>query len=300
MSEMSDQEGRFRTLNSILGWGNPNAKIIHIGIEEAGNWSILEVLSGFLKCQILQNKHIHIIWSKFGELKTAKNNSYDYLDMILKVMIGRSLLECLDEYINYYATNAVDGIRITDDNKTTKLSQMERFQHYITQSLIRNDSHLNVSAEDNDSINFGTTKGNEICLNYYPIGRSRMSSEYPEYSRFFGLYGSQRFYIANPDIDYEEERLNLLHRFIHKKIEKNEKLVLFTYGMIDTFRSLFAKKFGFSMPVERIFFKIPGRGKYYYHFEIDNLRVFNIYHPSHKWISYTQVDELIQVHLEKS
>lgn len=293
---MATSEERFQKLNSVLGWGNLNAYIIYIGIEEAGDWSLRKIISSLVKQQILKSKEIRNISLRLDKKNIPPENLYTIVDLILRDEIGRGLLDCFDEYMDYYITHLESGIRTIDDNESQGLRQLERFQQYISMRLIEIDPIYDVGDLINQKMQFGTTTGNEVCMNYYPVGRSRMTMNYPEYVPLFGLHGQDRFYNANPQTDYEEIRKELLYSFLIQQSRIKERLVVFTLGKIETFNTFFLEKFPDLQPIKPTNFKKEGRGHYYYHFGINNIAVFNIYHPCNGWISYNQINELIERH----
>ena len=263
---------RFRKLNNVLGWGNPKAKIIYIGIEEAGNWSILGILDAFIKQDILQVNEVDKIKELLRNEKISIEKYFNIVDLILKYNNSKGLLECLNEYLEYYCSSVtLLGIRTANDNESIDLCPLENFQYYITKRIIERDISYSVCEGNYDHTMFGKNCGNELCLNFYPIGRSTMKINYPEYNEFFGLVGQERF----PNLDLTNERLENMREFILERTNTAEKLLVITLGEQDTFKDFFIGLFKDMKIPKPFYFEKKGRGQSYYHYVI-NLSLIHI------------------------
>lgn len=285
-----DALGRFSKLNNVLGWGNPEAKIVYIGIEEADDWSLLTLLESFEKQGILEKNDIEKI--KDLLVGVSLDKYYTIIDSIIKFIQSKEkgLLYCLDNFLEYYASTLDStGIRTTDDNGSLNLCPLENFQYYVTKKIVEKDSFYNVCKKNYDNTVFGTTQGNELCLNYYPIGRSTMKVNYPEYYEFFGLRGQERF----PNAIYEIERKQIILKFLLAQSNIAKKAIVITLGEQETFKNLFTELFSQLKEVKPIYFEKKGRGQSYFHYQVNNLEIFNTNHPSYSWITYEQIDELL-------
>lgn len=82
---------------------------------------------------------------------------------------------------------------------------------------------------DKDLSQFATKEGNEVVLNYYPIGRKSEDNQYDELEFFFGLKNGEKFYLKEED---KITRLKLFFDFFSRiKEEVDKKIYLFLMGL---------------------------------------------------------------------
>lgn len=219
---------RFNKLNNILGWGNPDAKIIFIGIEEGGEWGIK---------------------SYYNDKDTVSNLNKIIYKVNLKESLNESEHRLLNEYINRvdnditekYINNIIpeNSNIIFASGPPQKITQT--FQKLFIDNLLCRYPKLNIvnvsGILKKDRENFDEFTENAIFLNLYPLGRGNIDRKISEYEHLFGTKECERF----PNEIFSNQRKCLLKSFLRKKIlEKNFKIIVFCKKSDeDCFMSLF-------------------------------------------------------------
>lgn len=206
---------RFDVLNSkYLGYGNPSEKIniVYIGIEEFGGWSIKELLPDKKNIEInnFLNSTTNIQQRVYGLLEKFNVDVLQILD------------NCIYEMDSQLSKTHFIYNAINTNLKTYSRTNNLQFQ---LSKKIRN-------LIDKDLSQFATKEGNEVVLNYYPIGRKSEDNQYDELEFFFGLKNGEKFYLKEED---KITRLKLFFDFFSRiKEEVDEKIYLFLMGLKKT------------------------------------------------------------------
>jgi hypothetical protein len=268
---------RFILLNKCIGYGNPNARIIHLSLlEEGGSWSIPELLEKHDTEMFKENKDLieKTLADNYGSFDKGIQKLNEKLNLDIDLILDKELNSYnidkvyYEKIKEYYFDGSVNKIG-TEDNTGSRCNTT-RFFYEVSSQIIAKYPMYRINKPDYS--NFGTIRGNEVCLNLNPLAKSMTNNKYPEYDYFFG----------------EVEENSLLKRkewikaFVRKKVD--EEAFVFIYGS-KPIKFLDLEKSNFKS------YKMSERQKSWFSEDLDN-RIWWLYHPAARGDYRPKCDEI--------
>lgn len=209
---------RFEIINHCLGYGNPNAKIIFIGIEEKQSWELKNLIPNEeIRKKTIENRFIEL---KSNSIESKINAIRNEFELDLESLVDNQIEEYENNIINHiYANNPSDEYSLTT-NIQFKLTKE------VLQFLNQFDSNFDWNKYAKSK--FATIEGNEACLNYYPIARHTQNFFYPEEQYFFGIPVKNKFLSQ----EHEAKRIEYFVIFLRdiKKRMTDQDIFIFLMG----------------------------------------------------------------------
>lgn len=209
---------RFEIINKCLGYGNPNAIIYFIGLEEKHSWELNELIPS-------ENENKAKILVRLNDLDEENVESKI---KIIKNEFGLDFENIVNTTIEDYQNNTDNFVYACEPNN--EISKTSNIQDKLSKELL---IVLNKYDEEYDWDNysrsiFGTKKGNEACLNYFPIARPITKKFYNEEQYFFGLSDKNKFLNSGS----ENQRINyfeILFKMLKSQM-KDRDIFIFLMG----------------------------------------------------------------------
>jgi hypothetical protein len=299
-TDMDNFSYRFNLLNNCLGYGNPNAKIVYCGIEEGSDWSILNLLGlkkrgnkspeNNYKLEKLTIESIQTIL----ENKNAKKDRFiiNKINSILKekrISIEIILQNNLKKY-----EGLTSNLEVPFPVGNSPYSITENFKFEFSKKICQLYPDYAINNTDYNYDKVGTKEGNEICINYYPLGRSTSQKEYFEYDLFFGLKNSLKF----PTQESENKRINYLRDFFKNHINRGSFIVVLGKNVWDKIIPIL-KPLNAQICDEKAYCDVKTKK---IRFDKKRKIVF-MYHPAYRVVKYkpqiNDIDKILETMLTK-
>lgn len=215
------KEERLKLLNKYLGYGNPNATIYFIGLEEKSPWTIEELSKNN------PDKDKIEVW--------LKNNPQMVIDQKIKSVkekFGFDFEEKVGEWLNKYKNNKpifsdVES-PVNYDGRRTDCKQSD-----LSLEILK---ILNLVPKEEDNISyyekrFARSDRLEACLNYFPVARSKTRHSYDEEKFLFGTSADNKFGDAKVDLEnMRKDCFKDLFERINFRIKNNDDVFLIFLG----------------------------------------------------------------------
>jgi len=209
---------RFEIINYSLGYGNPHAKIIYIGIEEKQSWELKNIIpKNDIRKKPIENRLIELKSDSIDSKIDAIRNEFE---IDLEALVNKQIEEYERNDINHiYANNPSDEFSDTSNIQFKLAKEVLLF-------LNRYDNNFDWDKYANSK--FATKEGNEACLNYYPIARPKQNFFYPEEQYFFGTPLENKF--STPE--HKTKRIEYFENFLKdiKKRMADQDIFIFLMG----------------------------------------------------------------------
>ena len=249
------KEGRLEILNKYLGYGNPDATIYFIGLEEKSPWTIEELSKNNPDIDRIE------VW--------LKNNPQMVIDQKIKFVkdkFGFDFEEKVGEWLNEYKNNkpifSDYGSPENYDGRRTACKQSDLSLEILKILKLVPKEEDNISYYEN---RFARSDGFEACLNYFPVARSKTNISYEEEGFLFGTSADNKF--GDKKIENcRMERFKNIFAQIIRRSNNNVFLILLGKPVLSRLRDLIdckLKELGSGIAAN------------------DSRNIWSIYHPSY-------------------
>jgi hypothetical protein len=155
------------------------------------------------------------------------------LNNILK-KYNRDIFDILKSGLNKFE-NIKNCILSEPPITNSKNSTTEKFKFDFTKRVgFKNNRYL-INKDNYCYDKVGTSEGNEICINFYPVGRSSSNNIYEEYEIFFGLKCLNKF----PSNKAFEQRKKLIKDFFQEQLDKGSYIIIMGENIWENIRNIF-------------------------------------------------------------
>lgn len=283
------KEEMLEILNKYLGYGNPDATIYFIGLEEKSPWTIQEVLpkdhpKGIqISIWLEQNAHLGIV-EKIEWVN--KQFGFDFEFEVQKL---------LDEYDRSEPIFSTDKSPENYNGQRTDCKQSDLSLEILKILKLMPKEEDNISYYEN---RFARSDGFEACLNYFPVARAEEKDSYDEEDYLFGTNDKVKF--GNSKL--EKIRKNcykvLFDKLKGRMLKDDVFLILMGNEPYNGLKDIISDVFGFDFGLNENEGKLLGEADSYVANKHRN--IWSIPHPTSRGKSYSYAKDVLLEEIKKT